>query len=393
MKPVIVIVLLLLFISTTFTTGRVVLPSVVAEREWKLGDRIVPGPLPPDHRVERPTLLRHIDIEYGSHKHQKLDFFKPSICRDQDVPLAVFIHGGGFKSGDKGGLIRSPVMIMLSQLGFATASINYRLCPEAKMPVQIQDCKLAIRYLRVHAKDLGFNPDRIGLWGSSAGGHLVNIICTADDNDGLEGEGYLEYSSGVSAVVGWFGSNDFTTMFNQIDRNRALAHIECLFGKSSIEECYDLAYSTSPIAYVSEDDPPLMLIHGDRDDVVPYAQATQMVKETYESGSNCVLICANNGTHGFRPSDKNKPIEPSFEEICGLTVAHLARYLEPELLGDLNMDGAINIMDMFEFAQVFGMKGTDENGKPASDAWNPLADLNPDGRIDIDDWKLLLSIF
>lgn len=394
MKRVLIVTLVVASIIVLLSMSTITIAGVNADKEWKLGDRVVPGPLPPDSKAELPSLTKQIDITYGDHELQKLDFYKPTVCSDQKVPLAVYIHGGGFTAGDKKGLsTRNPMLIMFSQLGFATASLNYRLVPEVKMPVPIEDCKLAIRYLRAHADELGFDSDRIALWGSSAGGHLVNILCTADDDDGLEGEGYLEYSSGVSAVAGWFGSNDLTTMFDQIDEHRATLKMERLFGKSSLTECYDQAYSVSPIAYVSEDDPPLLILHGDLDDVVPYAQATQMAKAMYDANASCALIRVDNAKHGFRPAKKDIPIEPSIEWIHLLTVEHLSRYLEPELTGDLNMDGKKDVYDVLIFATVFGTQGTDSEGNPAPDYWNPLADIEPDGRIDIKDWEALTELF
>jgi len=164
--------------------------------------------------------------------------------------------------------------------------------------------------------------------------------------------------------------------------------LEILFGKTSLEGCFDQAYDTSAIAYVTEDDPPLLMIHGDADVVVPYAQATQMAKAMYDVKANCTLIKVDNGRHGFKPAQKSLPVEPDMNQIFHLTVTHLARYLEPALLGDLNMDGKRNVNDIFELALVYGMEGTDEDGNPAPDNWNPLADLEPDGVINNKDWKL-----
>ncbi len=143
--------------------------------EWKLGSRTVPGPLPPDPSAPLPQLDIKKDVIYGivDGFPLKLDIAKPSICKNELVPLAVFVHGGGWKGGDKGGAFSRNDAKMLFQLGFALASINYRLSPQFHFPAHINDCKLAIRFLRKNARELGIDPNKIAVWGSSAGGHLV----------------------------------------------------------------------------------------------------------------------------------------------------------------------------------------------------------------------------
>ncbi|MCK5744228.1 MAG: alpha/beta hydrolase fold domain-containing protein [Caldisericia bacterium] len=364
-----------------------------AEQIWKLGDRVIPGPLPPDFKKPAPELEKKLDISYGDYKKQKLDFFRPKICEGQILPLAVYIHGGGFTAGDKGRMSKRADSIMFSQLGFATASINYRLAPEVRMQTLIEDCKLAIRHLKANADELGIDPKRIGIWGTSAGGHLVGILCTADDDDGLEGEGLLEFSSRVSAVADIFGTSDFVTMFSQIDEKRAEANIKAFFGASTLEECYESAVKCSSVTYATNDDPPLLIQHGDRDPVVPYAQSQQFAKTMFSAGASCALIEVKNGGHGFGAVDKNIEVVPNREAVTFQCVAHLARYIEPAVLGDLNLDGKITIDDAINLAMLYGYQGTDAEGNPAPDFWNPLADIEPDGKIDIKDWNAFWEIF
>ena len=108
----------------------------------------------------------------NAHARQKLDvaFSKDGPPR----PLLVWIHGGAFSSGDKAE--NEQIWGDLMERGYAVATINYRLSGDAKWPAQITDCKAALRFLRAHAKDYNLDPARVGVWGSSAGGHLAALV-------------------------------------------------------------------------------------------------------------------------------------------------------------------------------------------------------------------------
>ena len=119
-------------------------------------------------------VLRELAYVTNGHDRQKLDLYLPK--NPTNAPLIVWVHGGAWRSGSKE---RTPAQIFVEE-GYAVASINYRLSQHAVFPAQIEDCKAAIRWLRVHAKEHGYNPDRIAAWGSSAGGHLVALLGTAE---------------------------------------------------------------------------------------------------------------------------------------------------------------------------------------------------------------------
>jgi acetyl esterase/lipase len=111
------------------------------------------------------------NLSYVTHGRpsQALDLYAPKKAKD--VPLIVWIHGGGFLFGSKEGFPVEPVPLHLLLEGYAVASINYRLSPEALFPAQLEDCKAAIRWLRAHAEEFGIDPSRTGVWGASAGGN------------------------------------------------------------------------------------------------------------------------------------------------------------------------------------------------------------------------------
>ncbi len=180
----------------------------------------------------------------------------------------IWIHGGGWQNGNKGG---GPALALLEQ-GFAVATINYRLSGDAIFPAQIHDCKAAVRHLRGKAKEYGIDPERFGVWGSSAGGHLVALVGTSGDVKELEGEvgEFTSVSSRVQAVCDWFGPTDFLKMGGRHDD--AGSPESKLIG-GPIQDNKELVAKANPITYVSADDPAFLIQHGDKDPAVPYNQS------------------------------------------------------------------------------------------------------------------------
>ena len=305
------------------------------------------------------------------------------MCRDQAVPLVVYVHGGSWNSGDKSIAFLMNDARMFFQLGFAVATLNYRLTPDFKFPTQINDCKLAIRYLRGNAASLGFDPDRIGIWGDSAGAHLAAMVGLAGPADGLEGPGLEGVSSRVQAVVEHYGPTDFTDTISLV----SLGELQALanFLGCDARVCTDVARAASPVSYVSADDPPILCMHGDKDTTVPYRQAELLAARLRSAGNAAALIRVKNAEHIFIPSPVTAAISPTEAMLELLTVSHLARYLEPALFGDLNMDGRKDMRDFRLLLSLVGSVGVGAANAPAPDDWNPLADLNPDGVIDYKD--------
>jgi acetyl esterase/lipase len=371
---------LLLLAVLPFTLG-----GAAADQVWTLGGRIVPGPLPPSPAGAKPELDTRMDVEYGTADGQslRLDYAKPVACRSQAVPLVVYIHGGSWNSGDKGIAFLMNDARMFFQLGFAVASLNYRLTPSAHFPAQVNDCKLAIRWLRANAAALGFNPGRIGVWGSSAGAHLALMVGLAGPADGLEGPGLTGVSSRVQAVVEHYGPTDFTDNASLVSLGELKALADFLGCDARV--CTDIARAASPVAYVDAGDPPVLCMHGDRDTTVPYRQAELLAGRLLGVGNAAALIKVKNAEHVFIPSPVTATMVPTEEMLELLTVGHLARHLEPALFGDLNMDGRIDLRDFRLLLSLLGSVGIGPGGVPGPDAWNPLADLVPDGIIDYQD--------
>jgi acetyl esterase/lipase len=346
-----------------------------------LGGRVVPGPLPPRTDAAVPALDTRLDVIYGEAGGQplKLDFAKPTICRGQSVPVIVYVHGGGWRSGSKSGAFDLDVVKMGFQLGFAVASVDYRLAPKFRFPAQINDCKLAVRFLRTNAADFGIDPVRIAAAGGSAGGHLSALLAVTDERDGLEGPGLEGVSSRILAAVDEFGPTDLTDAAS-LTSSEGMSMATDFLGCDPFV-CRDRALAASPVSYVSPDDPPILIIHGDKDTLVPYRQSELFAERLRIAGNACALIKVRNAEHGLIPSPITATVYPSFDAIDHLALAHLARYLEPAVYGDLNLDGRRDARDFQVMGACLGLFGVGPGAIPASASWNPLADLVPDGLI------------
>lgn len=256
-----------------------------------------------DGRV--PEGVRKIaDLDYagGGNPRQKLDLYLPAKpAGGRPVPLVVFVHGGGWQGGDKAGG-GGRVAPLVASGNYAGASIGYRLSGEAQWPAQIHDCKAAIRWLRAHAKEHGYDPDRIAVWGTSAGGHLVAMLGVSHGVAALEGDlgEHDAVSSRVQCVVDFFGPTDFLTIGDHpssIRHNDAGSPESKLIG-GPIRAHPEKAAQVSPITHVSAGDAPHLIVHGTEDRAVPYPQSLDYEKRLEAAGVPAILITVEGGGHG-----------------------------------------------------------------------------------------------
>ncbi|MGK7930543.1 MAG: alpha/beta hydrolase fold domain-containing protein [Microcystaceae cyanobacterium] len=231
------------------------------------------------------------DISYknydvnGEPRSLLLDLYIPQTSSEQSLPLLIFIHGGGWYEGSKEVCPGKQV----AQAGYIMACINYRFSSEALFPAQIYDIKTAVRWLRENALKYQINPDKIGAWGYSAGGHLSILLGTSKGISSLEGENKEKISSQIQAVSNWYGPTDFSQVppsFTQEitpqllkDKNErrkawflyTLA-THRLIG-SPVSENPQLTQLANPINYIDSSDPPVFIMHGEKDNVVPISQS------------------------------------------------------------------------------------------------------------------------
>lgn len=289
-----------------------------------------PPPPSPEATTGVPTTRdRAIEVDGVAYADtspsQTLDLYLPA--GSGVVPVVVLVHGGGFLFGTSDaerGHARA-----LVERGFAAAAVNYRLSGEALFPAGAQDVKASVRWLRANASSLGIDPDRIAIWGSSAGGWLANMVgATGDeltlyDDDGL---GNADVPSNVQAVVSWFGLSDFGTLVEQ-----EAAGPDCTVEASprfATADSYTSLWlgqptQTSPFlpltdigGFLGGTEPPprWLLAHGNRDCIVPEAQSEYLARSLLDSGALVTRIIVVGAGHGGSVFD---------DEVLDTTLAFL----------------------------------------------------------------------
>jgi len=261
-------------------------------------------------------LIRDIEFGTGGGRALKMHLLRPKDLPKEPMPVVVYVYGGAWKAGNPNAGI-GPLSRFVAK-GYIGASLEYRLSQEAKFPAQIEDCKCGIRFLRAKAKEYGIDPQRIGVWGPSAGGHLVALLGTTGDVKELEGTGgWPEQSSRVQAVVDWFGPTDFLQMGkNKIDHDAGGSPESQLIG-GPIQDNKEKTAKANPIAYVTKDDPPFLIMHGDKDDLVPINQSELLHAALGKAGVESTFHVVKGGGHGFRGPELDKMMDEFFSKHLG----------------------------------------------------------------------------
>ncbi|WP_013626478.1 alpha/beta hydrolase [Rubinisphaera brasiliensis] len=258
-----------------------------------------PGANPKRPMMNTPENIqaeRNINYAGTDNSRQTLDLYLPKNRSSERLPVIVFIHGGGWQNGDKnGGYGR--IAEFLKDGHYAGVSVGYRLTNQGSWPIQIHDCKAAIRWLRGNADKYGLDADRIGVFGPSAGGHLVAMLGVSGDVEELEGRlgEHTEESSAVQCVIDHFGPADIQTMGGWHDQPNSP---EAKLIGGTVPENPELAKNASPVTYVTANDPPFLIIHGTADPVVPYAQSERLYELLLKAGVDATLIPVTGAGHG-----------------------------------------------------------------------------------------------
>jgi len=251
-----------------------------------MAERVLPG------GARKLTDLAYVA---DGHARQKLDLYLPE---KPTGPLVVWVHGGGWRGGSKA----TPPGLPLLGKGITVASVGYRFSQDAIFPAQIEDCKAAIRWLRAHASEYGYDPRRIGVWGASAGGHLVALLGVTGQVKDFDVGANLDQSSAVQCVIDWFGPADFpaydpglpTEMVQRENPNSVLSQL--LGGPVSQKK--ELATRASPVTWVTKDAAPMLIMQGTKDPLVPLDQSQRLADKLKAAGAEVTLEVIEGAGHG-----------------------------------------------------------------------------------------------
>jgi len=228
------------------------------------------------------------------------------------MPALIWVHGGAWQGDSQ----HPNKAAYFASRGYFTASIEYRLAPKTKWPAQIEDCKLGVRWLRANAAKYHVDPDHIGCWGESAGGHLVSCMGTLDD-PALEGTGgYPGVSSKVQAVCNWNGPVDFRkggpgVLFTQSFKENPALHL-----------------SASPYVHIKATQPPFLVMHGDKDHTVPYKDSVEFVVAMLKAGAPVEFVTVLNAQHGLGQIDPKVPPSMGIGEVFARMAEFFDKYLK-----------------------------------------------------------------
>lgn len=264
----------------------------------------------PPRVPEGVKVLRDLPYVEGGHQRNRLDLYLPEKAEGR-LPLIVWIHGGAWQTGSKE---MCPALPFAAK-GYIVASIDYRLSGDAVYPAQIEDCRSALAWLRANAAKYHIDPDRIGVWGASAGGHLVAMLGTAGDAKEAHA---TPGSSRVQCVVDLFGPSDLATMGGW--HNETGSPESKLIG-GPVQENKEKARKASPVTYVSKDSAPFLIMHGDQDNVVPLGQSRELAEALKKAGVEVTLQVVKGNGHGgpgFFSPENRKLIEDFFAKHLGI---------------------------------------------------------------------------
>jgi acetyl esterase/lipase len=256
------------------------------------------------------------DVVYGVQNNYqlKLDLWRNQSAK-QSVPTVIYIHGGGWIFGDRTGAF--PQLLPYFERGWNIINVEYRMAPISLAPAAVEDCRCALKWVIRNAKLYNLDIDRIVVTGHSAGGHLSLTTGMVTAESGLDVECPGEEVLKVAAIVNWYGVSDVNDI---LEGPNTKNYAEEWLGTQSNRA--EIAKRTSPLNYVSRNSPPVISIHGDADNVVPYQHSVRLHKALDNAGVPNELVTIKGGGHGyFSEADTLR----AYDRIWAFLDAHVSK--------------------------------------------------------------------
>jgi len=249
------------------------------------------------------------DLEYANPdgQHLQLNLARPKQANGA-MPAVLCIHGGGFRAGKRDGY--DALCLKLAQRGFVAATTSYRLAPKYQFPAAVHDVKAALRWMRANAAKYQIDPMRIGVTGSSAGGHLAQFLGVTAGMKEFEGDGgNADQSSRVACVVNFYGPSDFTKSYG---KSVDAAEVLPLWLGGDVTTATRRHIQASPLNWVTPNAAPTLLLHGTEDKYVAYEQGVWMRDRLQASGVEVELLTLEGAGHGFKGTDAERAEQAMF---------------------------------------------------------------------------------
>ncbi|WP_433794532.1 alpha/beta hydrolase fold domain-containing protein [Actinoplanes sp. CA-252034] len=271
-----------------------------------------------------------IVAEHPGYRPLTLDLFRPERG-GPPYPLVIWVHGGAWRFGSnkQDGPQLAPARIgdRILDAGYALARVTYRLSAEATFPAPLHDVKAAVRWLRRRSGELGLDQGRFAMWGESAGGHLASLVALSGDDPVGAGDGGVQgVSDAVRAGVIWYAPSNLLTMAAQnhpegLQDHDAPDSPESRLVGGPVQQMPKESAAASPVNYVTPDAPPLLLVHGEQDRIVPVGQSRELYERLHALGAPVELRTVPGADHCFVGADLGPLVQESLD--------FLARTLKP----------------------------------------------------------------
>jgi acetyl esterase/lipase len=276
-------------------------PSVATSPEPSLGD-----PMPDRVVMYADGVTALADVTFSAiegYRPLVLDLYRPAD-RSEQKPLIVYVHGGGWRGGhtrQSGAFSDFPaVLAELASRGYVVASVEYRLSGEAPFPAALDDVRTAIRFLKASAHQYGIDPARVGIFGGSAGGQLAVLeAVTCGAAPAGADKSNPEISDCPQAAVGWYGVYDFPTMPGGAENRTQSDYLGCARDACSEAQLQ----AASAVAHIDAGDPPVLLLHGTGDSVVPLAQSKSLAERMRAANASVELEIMQGVGHSWIGAD------------------------------------------------------------------------------------------
>lgn len=267
------------------------------------------------------TLKPNIEYAKRGNISLKLHILQPST--NKPMPLIVFIQGSAWGAwGPQDSFANLPQLQQyFAKNGYVVASVQHTFATQAKFPAQIQDIQTAVRFLKANASKYSIDPKRVGVFGDSSGGHLAVLLATSQDHVFKENfnkktnkpnppltvadNAINKQSAKVQAVVDWYGPTDFRRMDDKGPVPGSFSHNDpnspesiLVGGPIQEKEQDQVVWDANPINYVTKDDPPFLIMHGYKDNIVSYNQSILLYNALTKIKHDVTMYKVTEGTHG-----------------------------------------------------------------------------------------------
>lgn len=269
-----------------------------------------------------PTTSYHVKLIKDVNFSQSGDGNQPNLSMDilrptskEPLPAIVYITGNAWKYADRS--VNLPMFTEVARSGYVIVFIDWRSSGDSKFPAQIEDAKTAVRFLRANAKKYNIDPDRIGAWGHSSGGHLAAMLGTTGDVEEFEKGDWQGYSSRVKAVTAWEAPIDLATINPPSYAEKLHESPESILIGANVHDPAnkEKVASAGPTKYITKDDPVFLLMYGDKDPLIPIKQGEDFYDALIKGGVDAIFYKVIGGLHSsiqFTNQDKIMGIVKDF---------------------------------------------------------------------------------